>query len=68
MDVTAYARILRQRWQLLLLPCLVAIAVAAITLPEEQKAGPVVTTYQATATLITTPSTSSDGGAVRHDG
>ena len=60
MDVTAYARILRQRWQLLLLPCLVAIAVAAITLPEEQKAGPVVTTYQATATLITTPSSSSD--------
>lgn len=58
MDLTAYLRIFRQRWPLVLLPCLAAVIVAAVTLPpQDVQRGPVVTTYQATATLIASPTT-----------
>ena len=42
MEVTGYLRILRQRWRLVLLPCVVAVAVAVNTIPQEQHHGPVV--------------------------
>ncbi|QBR91191.1 polysaccharide biosynthesis tyrosine autokinase [Nocardioides euryhalodurans] len=54
MEVTSYARILRRRWKLVLLPCVVALLAAWWTLPEEAApADAAVTSYSATATLIT---------------
>lgn len=54
--MTGYLRILRQRWWLVALPCVAAVMVAALTLPDEAEAtGPTVTSFQATATLITSP-------------
>lgn len=57
MELTAYLRILRQRWRLLLVPVAAALAIAAITLPrsEAQTDVPTATTYTSTATLITSP-------------
>ncbi len=61
MQVTNYLRILRQRWLLVMLPCIAALLVAGFTLPDEEEASePVVNTYQATATLITSATPSSD--------
>lgn len=57
MELTAYLRILKQRWRLLLVPVVAALAIAAITLPQQDATPvtPVATTYNATATLITSP-------------
>ena len=57
MDLTAYARILRQRWQLVLLPFLAAAVLAVLTAPDTDQTPttPAVSTYTATATLITSP-------------
>jgi len=59
MELTAYLRILRQRWRLLLAPVVGALAIAALTLPSSGPE-PITTTaenYTATATLITSPPT-----------
>ncbi len=55
MDLIAYLRIFRRRWGLLALPALGALMIALVTLPEQQQAGPVVTTYTAKATIIAKP-------------
>ena len=59
MELTAYLRVLRQRWRLLVAPVAAALAIAAITLPssDPQELVPTATTYTATATLISTPTT-----------
>lgn len=57
MELTAYARILRQRWRLVLAPVVAALAIAAITLPDAEQPVivPKATSYTSTATLITSP-------------
>jgi len=60
MELKAYARILRQRWRLVLVPFVAAAAIAMLTAPDatEQEASAAVSTYSATATLITSPTQS----------
>lgn len=62
MELTAYVRILRQRWRLLVAPVIAALAIAAVTLPlnEPTALTPTAETYSATATLITAPPSSSE--------
>jgi capsular exopolysaccharide synthesis family protein len=63
MDLIAYLRIFRRRWLLLVVPMIGALAVAWLTLPAQPKTGPVIRSYSATATLISSPSDSPNVGA-----
>ena len=66
MELKAYARILRQRWRLVVLPFVAAAAIAMLTAPDsgEAESAPAVSTYSATATLITSPTQAIDATPV----
>ncbi|HET7325923.1 MAG TPA: CpsD/CapB family tyrosine-protein kinase [Nocardioidaceae bacterium] len=55
MDLIGYLSILRRRWTLVAATASLALVVVWLTLPAEAQTGPVVRTYQATATLISSP-------------
>ncbi len=62
MELKSYARILRQRWRLILVPFVAAAVIAMLTAPdtEDAAATPAVSTYTATSTLITSPTQAVD--------
>jgi capsular exopolysaccharide synthesis family protein len=55
MELVHYLRILRRRWALLVVITLLALAAAWSTTPEQAKVGPVIPMWNATATLISNP-------------
>lgn len=55
MDLINYLEILRRRWVLIVAAVLLALVAAWLTLPEKAESGPVVRSYEATATLIANP-------------
>lgn len=62
MDLISYLRILRRRWALVVLPLTLAVAIAWATLPESvEQVEPLAESYNATATLITSPTYVAEG-------
>src|SRR5688572_17394786 len=55
MELKSYARILRQRWRVVVLPLVAAAVIAILTAPasDQEPSSAAVSTYTATATLIT---------------
>jgi Mrp family chromosome partitioning ATPase len=60
MDLVGYLRIVRRRWALIVGVVAAALVVVLLTLPSTPQSGRIGRTYQATATLISDPTTATE--------